>query len=99
MTTNRRSFLSSLLLGSVAPLFLPGAGRIWKPTFTSGGIVIRNFDIFPFGAQINIPSNYILRISENLQNLEWVNPEVYPNLPCHEKYSFLDYGRFCPDAK
>ena len=27
---NRRSFISSLLAGSIAPMFLPGAGRIWK---------------------------------------------------------------------
>jgi len=28
---NRRSFITKLLAGSVAPMFLPGAGRIWLP--------------------------------------------------------------------
>jgi hypothetical protein len=28
---NKRSFLKTLLAGVVAPAFLPGAGRIWKP--------------------------------------------------------------------
>jgi hypothetical protein len=29
---NRRGFLTALLAGAVAPAFLPGAGRLWKPT-------------------------------------------------------------------
>lgn len=29
---NRRSFITSILEGSVAPLFLKGTGRIWKPS-------------------------------------------------------------------
>ena len=29
---NRRSFIHSILAGVVAPAFLPGAGRIWKPS-------------------------------------------------------------------
>lgn len=28
---NRRGFLGALLAGAVAPAFLPGAGRLWKP--------------------------------------------------------------------
>lgn len=30
---NRRSFLSDMLKAGVACTFLPGAGRIWKPTY------------------------------------------------------------------
>lgn len=29
---NRRGFLKSMLIGMVAPAFLPGAGRSWKQT-------------------------------------------------------------------
>lgn len=28
---NRRSFMVGLLAGVAAPMFLPGAGRLWKP--------------------------------------------------------------------
>lgn len=30
-TMNRRSFISALIASAVAPAFLPGTGRIWRP--------------------------------------------------------------------
>lgn len=33
MTTTRRSFIVDMLKVGVACTFLPGAGRIWKPTY------------------------------------------------------------------
>lgn len=30
---NRRSFITDMLKAGVACTFLPGAGRIWKPTY------------------------------------------------------------------
>lgn len=39
---NRRSFISSLLAGTVAPAFLPGAGRRWFRT--PEGIIVPNPD-------------------------------------------------------
>lgn len=30
---NRRSFISSIITACAAPLILPGAGRLWKPSY------------------------------------------------------------------
>ena len=40
MELNRRSFISSMLASCVAPVFLPGEGRIWRPIKTDEGVTL-----------------------------------------------------------
>lgn len=42
----RRSFISDLLKCGIATTFLPGAGRIWKPTYQP------TFELVPFGEMV-----------------------------------------------
>lgn len=46
MCMNRRSFLSSILATSTAPLFLKGAGRLWVP-YKPDSLYVKmsNFDV------------------------------------------------------
>ena len=85
---NRRSFLSTVLAGVVAPAFLPGAGRLWKRT-ESGLSVPKRAVINP--AWVNAPYEVAFHWTPNFVHDVAVPPQVLDKIAKGQSIKVQDY--------